>query len=195
MVTGRGVRTQRKSQLVPLGLTSAKCRLHFLSLVQKERPQERTVALRLWQGHTNSSLPPGRGGNGGGKESLLRRTDGSACKAPRGREDAEYQKIVVSYLVLIPLLASCPGSTIHGRLARVFCSDGSICFKRERLMPVMRYLYGRASMRRKRRDQRSALAPRDAGWEPLTCSFDHIGCTWTVCRALGGQVNETRPRS
>lgn len=70
----------------------------------------------------------------------------SACKAPRGREDEEYQKIVVSYLVLIPLLASCPGSTIHGRLARVFCSDGSICFKRERLMPVMRYLYGGSLM-------------------------------------------------
>lgn len=40
-----------------------------------------------------------------------------------------YQKIVVSYLVLIPLLASCPGSTIHGRLVRVFCSVGSICFE------------------------------------------------------------------
>lgn len=40
-----------------------------------------------------------------------------------------YQKIVVSYLVLMPLLASCPGSTIHGRLARVFCSVGSICFE------------------------------------------------------------------
>lgn len=66
----------------------------------------------------------------------------SACKAPRGRKDGEYQKIVVSYLVLIPLLASCPGSTIHGRLARVFCSEGSICFERERLMPVMWYLYG-----------------------------------------------------
>lgn len=72
--------------------------------------------------------------------------DCSACKAPRGWEDGEDQKIVVSYLVLIPLLASCPGSTIHGRLARVFCSDGSICFKREGLMPVMWYLYEGASM-------------------------------------------------
>ena len=77
-------------------------------------------------------------------ESLLR--DCSACKAPRGREGGEYQKIVVSYLVFIPRLASCPGSTIHGRLARVFCSDGSICFRTERLMPVIRYLLRSARM-------------------------------------------------
>lgn len=75
--------------------------------------------------HAQSSLPPGLGGRGGAKESLLR--DCLASKAPRGQEDGEYQKIVVSYLVLMPLLASWPGSTIHGRLARVFCSDGSIC--------------------------------------------------------------------
>lgn len=83
--------------------------------------------------------------------------DCSACKAPRGWEDGEYQKIVVSYLVLIPLLASCPGSTIHGRLARVFCSDGSICFKRERLMPVMWYLYGGSGMH------------PNAAWRPTRC--------------------------
>lgn len=94
--------------------------------------------------HKQSSLPPGLGGNWGAKGSLLR--DCSACKAPRGQEDGEYQKIVVSYLVLIPLLASCPGSTIHGRLAKVFCSDGSICFRTERLMPVIRYLYRGANM-------------------------------------------------
>lgn len=47
----------------------------------------------------------------------------------RNRGTVLYQKMVVSYLVLMPLLASCPGSTIHGRFARVFCSEGSICFK------------------------------------------------------------------
>ena len=98
-------------------------------------------------------------------ESLLR--DCSACKAPRGREDGEYQKIVVSYLVFIPLLASCPGSTIHGRLARVFCSDGSICFKTERLMPVIRYLPGVARMH------------PNAAWKPALGSGRTSGC-WGV---------------
>ena len=121
------------------GVTAGKSWLHFLSPVQKERPQEWPVASRPWQGHTNRAvfLP-------GWVESLLR--DCSACKAPRGREGGEYQKIVVSYLVFIPRLASCPGSTIHGRLARVFCSDGSICFRTERLMPVIRYLLRSARM-------------------------------------------------
>lgn len=54
------------------------------------------------------------------------------CKAQQETEETvRYQKIVVSYLVLIPLLASCPGSTIQGRLARVFCSVGSICSERK----------------------------------------------------------------
>lgn len=146
--------------------------------------------------HKQSSLPPGLGGNGGAKGSLLR--DCSACKAPRGQEDGEYQKIVVSYLVLIPLLASCPGSTIHGRLARVFCSEGSICFKTERLMPVIRYLYSGANMLLK------------TFWKPMLCSdrtagilihenlvfvlLIHIYCIRTICKALKGwMVNETQP--
>lgn len=109
--------------------------------------------------HAQSSLPPGLGGRGGAKESLLR--DCLASKAPRGQEDGEYQKIVVSYLVLMPLLASWPGSTIHGRLARVFCSDGSICFKTERLMPVIRSPRGCAHARGRR--WRTHARPRAPG--------------------------------
>lgn len=60
-----------------------------------------------------------------------------ACKAQQGTGGTVlYQKIVVSYLVLMPLLASCPGSTIHGRFARVFCSDGSICCKTNANIPM-----------------------------------------------------------
>lgn len=91
---------------------------------------------------TESRVPPGPAG----AEAPRKACPGLwACKAPR-RRAGEDQKIVVSYLVLMPLLLSCPGSTIHGRLARVFCSDGSICFKTERLMPVIRYLYGGGSL-------------------------------------------------
>lgn len=117
------------------GVTAGKSWLHFLSLCRKnvprngQRPLARDKATQTEQFFLL-----------GWVESLL--WDCSACKAPRGQEDGEYQKIVVSYLVFIPRLASCPGSTIHGRLARVFCSDGSICFKTERLMPVIRYLHG-----------------------------------------------------
>lgn len=139
-MAGRGVgRLSENSQLVPLGGYGWKV-IAALSVTGAERtsPGMASGLSPMTRPHKESSLPPGLGGNGGAKESLLR--DCLACKAPRGREDGGYQKIVVSYLVLIPLLASCPGSTIHGRLARVFCSDGSICFKTERLMPVIRYL-------------------------------------------------------
>lgn len=145
-MVGRGVRrVSEKSQLVPLRGYSWKV-LVALSVTGAERtsPGMASGFSPVTRPHKQSGLPPGLGGNGGTKGSLLREC--SACKAPRGQEDGEYQKIVVSYLVLIPLLASCPGSTIHGRLAKVFCSDGSICFKTERLMPVTRYLYEVASM-------------------------------------------------
>lgn len=145
VVAGRGVGSQRKSQLVPLrgygwrvlvalsvsgaertspGMASG------LFACDKATQTEQSSSWAGWKRRREGKPAP----------------DCSACKAPRGWEDGEDQKIVVSYLVLIPLLASCPGSTIHGRLARVFCSDGSICFKRERLMPVMWYLYEGASM-------------------------------------------------
>lgn len=131
-MAGRGVgRLSENSQLVPLRGYGWKV-IAALSVTGAERtsPGMASGLSPMTRPHKESSLPPGLGGNGGEKESLLR--DCLACKAPRGREDGGYQKIVVSYLVLIPLLASCPGSTIHGRLARVFCSDGSICFKTER---------------------------------------------------------------
>lgn len=122
-----------------------------------QRPSARDKATRAEQSSS-------RAGNGGAKESLLR---AAASKAPRGREDGGYQKIVVSYLVLMPLLASCPGSTIHGRLARVFCSDGSICFKTERLMPVIRRCAGRVRGRRcPHLGPRPALPPGPPGARP-----------------------------
>lgn len=83
------------------------------------------VSYKATHGVQSSSL---LGRNVAIKERLC--CDCLACKAQQGTGGAVlYQKIVVSYLVLMPLFASCPGSTIHGRLARVFCSDGSICFK------------------------------------------------------------------
>ena len=128
------------------GFTAGKSRVRFLSChwCRKNVPRNGQWPVahdKATQTEQSSSLA-GWKRRREGKPAL----DCSACKAPQGQEGGEYQKIVVSYLVLIPLLASCPGSTIHGRLARVFCSDGSICFKRERLMPVMWYLYGGAGM-------------------------------------------------
>lgn len=53
-----GVRSvSQKSQLMPLRGYSWKVLVaHFLSLVQKERPQEWPVAFRPWQGHTNRAV-------------------------------------------------------------------------------------------------------------------------------------------
>lgn len=49
-----GVSGNRNSRLS--GFTAGKSRLRFLSLVQKERPQERPAACRLRQGHTNRAV-------------------------------------------------------------------------------------------------------------------------------------------
>lgn len=108
-----------------------------------------------------------------------------ASKAPRGRGGG-YQKIVVSYLVLMPLLASCPGSTIHGRLARVFCSEGSICFKTERLMPVIRQLGGGAAAWAPLEPHLGPRLPsRAAGWPRRHPRFRT--CTaQRLCRGLQG---------
>lgn len=68
VVTGRGVGSPRKSQLVPLRVSAA------LSVTGAERtsPGMASGLSPVTRLHKQSSLPPGLGGNGGGKRSLLR---------------------------------------------------------------------------------------------------------------------------
>lgn len=129
-----------------------------------------------------SSLPPGRVDTEARRKACC--GDCLASKAPRGR-GGEYQKIVVSYLVLMALLASCPGSTIHGRLARVFCSEGSICFKTERLMPVIRQLGGGAAAGAPLEPHLGPRAPSRAAGRTWRSRFRT--CTaQRLCRSLQG---------
>lgn len=71
------------------GVTAGESWLHFLSLVQKERPQEWPAAFSpVTRPHKQSSLPPGPGGNGGGKGNLLR-----TARRARHREDGRTARI------------------------------------------------------------------------------------------------------